>query len=68
MSEVEALKIAHGQLAEHVIEDRGGVFDGIVALHRSRRLETRESEGVHIFLERYAVLQAERNRDRKIVQ
>ena len=50
MGEVEALEIAHRQLAEHVVEDRGRVFDRVVALHRARRLEPRERERVDIFL------------------
>src|SRR6516225_6797860 len=68
MGEVEALEIAHRQLAEYVIEDRGGVFDGIVALHRTARLEAREGKGIDVFLERHAVLQAKRDRDREIVK
>ena len=39
----------------------------VVALHRAGRLESCEGEGVHIFLERHAVLQAERDRDGEIV-
>src|SRR5262249_8196301 len=50
MGEVEALEIAHGELAEDVIEDRGRVFDRVVALHRAGGLEAREGEGVDVFL------------------
>ncbi len=68
MGEIEALEVAHRQLAEHVIQDRGGVFDRVVALHRALRLEAREGEGVDIFLQRHAVLQAERHRDGEVVE
>jgi len=67
VGEVEALEIAHRQLAEDVIEDRGRVFDRVVALHGTRRLKPREGEGVDIFVERHAVLQAERHRDHERV-
>src|SRR5579885_2241377 len=66
--EVEALEIADRELAEDVIENRSRVFDRIVALHRAGRLEACEGEGIDIFLERYAILQAERDGDRKIVE
>ena len=36
MREVEARQVAHGELAEHVVEDRGRELDGVVALHRAR--------------------------------
>ena len=39
----------------------------VVALHRARRLEAGEGEGVDILLERHAVLQAERDRDGEVV-
>ncbi len=39
----------------------------VVALHRALRLEAGEGEGVDIFLERHAILQAERDRDGEVV-
>ena len=39
----------------------------VVALHRALRLEAGEREGIDIFLQRHAVLQAERHRDGEIV-
>src|SRR5262249_57734222 len=68
MGEVEALEIAHGKLAEDVIENRGRVFDRVVALHWAGGFETGKGEGVDIFLERHAILQAERDRDREVVE
>ncbi len=35
MGEVEAFEIAHRELAEDVVEHRGGVLDRVVALHRA---------------------------------
>src|ERR1700683_1264314 len=56
------------ELAEDVVEDRGRVLDRFVALHRAGRLEAGEREGVDILVERHAVLQAERDRDREVVE
>jgi hypothetical protein len=62
-----AAEIGDGQLAEHVVEDRGGVLDRVVALHHAGRLEAGEGEGLDIFLQRHAVLQAERDGDGEVV-
>ena len=67
VGEVVAAEIGDGQLAEDVVEDRGGVLDGVVALHQAGRLEAREGEGVDVLLERHAVLQAERDGDGEVV-
>ncbi len=67
MGEVEARQVGDREFAEHVVEDRSRELDRIVALHRAGRLEAGEREGVHIFVERHAVLQAERDRDGEIV-
>ena len=40
----------------------------VVALHRALRLEAGEGEGIDIFVERHAVLQAERHRDGEVVE
>jgi hypothetical protein len=67
MGEIVAAEVGNGELAENVVEDRGRVFDGVVAVNESGRLEPGEGEGLDIFFERNAVLQAERHRDREIV-
>ena len=67
MGEVVAAHVADREFAEHVVEDRGRVLDRVVALHGTRRLEAGEGEGVDILLQRHAVLQAERHRDREVV-
>ena len=67
VGQIVAAEVGDRQLAEDVVEDRGRVLDGIVALHEARRLEAREGEGVDVFLERHAVLQAERDGDGEVV-
>ena len=67
MGEIVAAEVGDGQLAEDIVEDRGRVLDRVVALDHARRLEAGEDEGVDVFLERHAVLQAERDRDGEIV-
>ena len=67
MREIVAAEIGDRELAEDVVEDRGRVLDRVVALHQARRLEAREGEGLDIFLERHAVLQAERDGDGEVV-
>ncbi len=42
-------------------------LDRVIALHHAGRLELGEGEGLHIFLERHAVLQAKRDRDGEVV-
>jgi hypothetical protein len=67
MGEIGAVEIGHRQFAEDVVEDRGRVLDRVVALDHARRLELGEGEGVDEFLERHAVLQADRDRDGEVV-
>src|SRR5208283_2804966 len=67
MSEIVSAEVGDGELAENVVEDRGRVLDPVVAPNEAGRLEAGEGEGVDVFLERHAVLQAERHGDRKIV-
>ena len=62
-----SVHVAHRKLAEDIVEDRGRILDGVVALHGARRLEAGEGEGVDIFLERYAILEAHRHCDGEIV-
>jgi len=67
MGEVVAAEIGDRELAEHVVEQRGRVLDGVVALHEAGGLEAGEGEGLHELFERHAELQAQRNRDREVV-
>ena len=67
MAEIMAAQIGDRQFAEHIVEDGGGVLDGVIALNHARRLELGEDEGIDIFLQRHAPLQAERYRDGEIV-
>ncbi len=67
VGEVIAAKVGDRELAKHIVEDRGCVLDRVVALYEARRLEAREGERVDVFLERHAILQADRDRDREIV-
>ncbi len=66
VGEVVTAKIGDRELAEDIVEDRGCVLDRVVALNEARRLEAREGERVDVFLERHAILQADRYRDREI--
>ncbi len=67
MREVVAAEIGDGELAENIVEDRGRVLDRVIALDEARRLEADEGEGLDIFLERHAILQAKRDGDGEIV-
>ena len=58
MSEIVSAEVGDGELAENVVEDRGRVLDPVVAPNEAGRLEAGEGEGVDVFLERHAVLQA----------
>ena len=62
-----AAEIGDGEFAEHVVEDRRGVLDRVVAGHDASRFELGEGEGLHIFFQRHAILQAERNGDGEVV-
>ncbi len=59
MGEVEARHVAHREFAEDIVEDRGRILDAVVALHRARRLEAGEGEGIDIFFQRHAVLKSQ---------
>ncbi len=67
MGEIVAAEIRNRELPEDIVEDRGCVLDGVVALHGARGFKAGEGEGVDIFLERYAILESDRDRDREIV-
>ncbi len=67
MGEVVTAEIGDGEFAEHVVEDRGRVLDRIIALNHAGRLELGEGEGLHIFFQRHAILQAKRDGDGEVV-
>ena len=67
MGQIVAPQIGDRQFAEDVVQDRRRILDRVVALYEPCRLEPRERERVHVLLERYAVLEAQRNRDGEIV-
>src|SRR5581483_6408377 len=67
MGQVVAPQIGDGELAEDVVEHRRRHLDGVVAFDHAGGLEAREGIGLDEFLERHAVLQADRDRDREIV-
>src|SRR6185436_10918682 len=65
--QVVAGKIGDRQLAEDVVEDRRRHLDRVVAFDHPRWLEAGEGEGLDELLERYAVLQADRDGDGEVV-
>ena len=67
MRKIRATEIGDREFAEDVIENGCCVLDRVIALHEARRLEAREGEGFDIFIERHAILQAERNSDGEVV-
>ena len=67
MGEIVPAEIRDRELSKDIVKDRGGVLDRVIALHGARGFKSGEGEGVDIFLERHAILQADRDRDREIV-
>ena len=67
MAEIGTSEIGDRKLAEHIVENGGRILDAVIALHQARRLEAGEGEGLHIFLQRHAILKAERDGDGEIV-
>ena len=67
MGQVEAVEVADGKLAEDVVDHRGDHLDVVVADHAARRLEARVDEGIHVFFQGHAVLEAEGERDGEAV-
>jgi hypothetical protein len=49
IGEIEPAHVADREFAEHIVEDRGGVFDRVAALHWPRGFEAGEGEGVDIY-------------------
>src|SRR5712691_3565738 len=46
MSKLVTPKIRNCKLSEQVVEDRGGVLDGLIPAHRTCRFEACEGEGI----------------------
>src|SRR5262249_6952050 len=67
MGEVASIEIGDRQFAENVVENRGFHLDRVVGFDDARRLEPGEGERLDKLLERYAVLQPDRDSDREIV-
>ena len=62
-----APQVGDGQLAEDVINDRGGHLDVIIEFDRPVRLEPREQERFHELFQRHTMLEPQRDRDREAV-
>ena len=67
MGQIVAAQIGNRHLAEDVVQHRGRHLDGVVALDQARGLEPGEGEGLDIFVQRYAILQADRDCDGEVV-
>ena len=67
LDQVISTEVGHRQLAEDVVDDRGGHLDVVVAVDHTVWLESREDERLDELLERNAVLQAQRDRDGEAV-
>ena len=67
MGEIVTSQIGHSQLTKNVVQDRRCHLDGIVAGDHTGWLKARESEGLHVFVQRHAVLQANGNGNREVV-
>ena len=67
MPQIMTIQIRDRQLAESIVEDRGRHFDGVIAGDNALRFKAGESIGLDKFLERHAILQADRHGDGKIV-
>lgn len=67
LHEVGAAEVGEGELAEDVVDDRGGHLDVVVALGRAVGLEAGEDEGFRELFEGDAVLEAEGDRDGEAV-
>ena len=67
MREIVAAEIADRHFAEDVVENRRRHLDRVVTFDDAGRLEPCEGEGFNEFLERHAVLQADRDCDGEVV-
>ena len=67
MGQISAPLVGNRQLAENVVEHTGRHLDGVVTLDQARRLETGKDIGIDEFIQRHAILKADRNGDREVV-
>ena len=67
MPQIMTIQIGDRQLAESIVEDRGRHLDGVIAGDNALRFKAGEGIGLDKFLERHAILQADRHGDGKIV-
>ena len=67
MRKIRAVQIGHRQFAEDIVQNGGGVLDAVIALHHACGFEFGKGKGIDEFLERYAILQADGNRDGEII-
>ena len=67
MPKIMTIQIRDRQLAEGIIKDRGRHLDGVIAGDDPLRFKAGEGIGLDKFLERHAILQADRHGDGKIV-
>ena len=67
VGQVIPAQIGDAQLAEHIVQDRGGRAHGVVAGHRPRWLEPGEDEGLDELVQGHAVLQADGDGDGEVV-
>src|SRR5437867_7479984 len=65
--QIVTTQVGDGQLAEDVINDRGGHLDVIIEFDRPVRLEPREQERFHELFQRHTMLEPQRDRDREAV-
>ena len=67
MREVGAVQIRNRQFAEDIIQNRRRILHRVIALHHARRFKAGKGERIDIFLQRHAVLQADRDCDGEVV-
>ena len=67
MGQVVPSEIRYTKFAENIIQDRIGKFNPVIARDMARRFETGKDIGLDKFFERDAILQADGNRDGKII-
>lgn len=67
MGEVRAAEIGDGQFTEDVVNDGSGHLDVWIALDHAVGFKSSEEEGIEVFFQRNAVLQAQRDGDGEAV-
>ena len=67
MGQIFAVEIRNRQFPEDIIQDRGCIFDAIVALNHAGGLKFGEGKRVDKFIERHTILQADGDCDGEII-